>query len=75
MKVRMQEGNAEKKADFVDFLANARDPETGEGFSMQDLSSESASLVAGGTLPTDSPPLIPRHTKNPQQAQTQPPQP
>lgn len=59
MKVRMQEGKAEKKADFVDFLTSTRDQKTGEGFSMQELGSEPASLVAGGTLPTHLPPSYP----------------
>ena len=48
MKERLASEKASEKRDFVDYLTKARDPETGKGFTMQELGSESALLITAG---------------------------
>jgi cytochrome P450 len=48
LKERIEAGKMGEKRDLVYFLGNAKDPETGEGLSLQELGSEAALLIVAG---------------------------
>ena len=55
LKERMEAGKMEEKRDLVHFLQNAKDPDTGEGLSLQELGSEASLLIVAGNSPYKCP--------------------
>jgi cytochrome P450 len=48
LKERMEAGKSGAKQDLIGFMMRAKDPETGEGFSIQELGSEASLLITAG---------------------------
>jgi len=51
---RVKANSAEKNDDIFSFFQKARDPETGEGFGMEDLIAESSTLIVAGSDTTST---------------------
>ena len=51
---RVKANGAEKNDDIFSFFQKARDPETGEGFGMEDLIAESSTLIVAGSDTTST---------------------
>ncbi|KAI9776753.1 MAG: hypothetical protein M1839_009397 [Geoglossum umbratile] len=51
---RAKAETAEKKDDIFSFFQNARDPETGKGFGIEELMAESATLIVAGSDTTST---------------------